>query len=220
MRRAAVLLGPLLLMLAAAAPAFAHVTVSAPGATRGGSDQLITFRVPVEENRATVKLAVSLPSTTPIASVAVLPMPGWTHSEVTSKLAKPIVTDDGDITSAVTRVTWTATAGGLRPGEFGEFTILAGQLPDVATLTFGALQTYSDGSVVRWIETAAPGSSAEPEHPAPTLTLAAAGESAQRARPSSSSSSGSTTADVLSIVAVVLAAGALGLAVVNRARRT
>jgi uncharacterized protein len=220
MRRAAVLLGPLLLMLAAAAPAFAHVTVSAPGATRGGSDQLITFRVPVEENRATVKLAVSLPSTTPIASVAVLPMPGWTHSEVTSKLAKPIVTDDGDITTAVTRVTWTATAGGLRPGEFGEFTILAGQLPDVATLTFGALQTYSDGSVVRWIETAAPGSSAEPEHPAPTLTLAAAGESAQRARPSSSSSSGSTTADVLSIVAVVLAAGALGLAVVNRARRT
>jgi uncharacterized protein len=147
-------------------------------------------------------------------------MPGWTHSEVTSKLAKPIVTDDGDITTAVTRVTWTATAGGLRPGEFGEFTILAGQLPDVATLTFGALQTYSDGSVVRWIETAAPGSSAEPEHPAPTLTLAAAGESAQRARPSSSSSSGSTTADVLSIVAVVLAAGALGLAVVNRARRT
>ncbi|WP_446218541.1 DUF1775 domain-containing protein [Micromonospora sp. IBHARD004] len=41
----------------------------------------------------------------------------------------------------------------------------------VAAITLGeALQTYSDGDVVRWIEE--PTSGAEPEHPAPVLKLA------------------------------------------------
>jgi uncharacterized protein len=205
------LLLALALVFLIATPAYGHVTVSAPGATRGGSDQIITFRVPVEEMKATVKLTIALPTSTPIASVDVLPVPGWTHTEVTTKLATPIKTDDGEITSAVSRITWTATAGGLKPGEFGEFTILAGQLPDAASLTFGAVQTYSDGSVVRWIESPAPGSKAEPEHPAPTLSLAAA------AKPAKSSSSSSS--DVLSIVALILAALALALGVVTRARQ-
>lgn len=38
-----------------------------------------------------------------------------------------------------------------------------------------AIQTYSDGTVVSWIEVPAAGSSAEPEHPAPTSQLVAAG---------------------------------------------
>lgn len=40
-------------------------------------------------------------------------------------------------------------------------------------LVFKALQTYSDGDTVRWIDDPAPGT--EPEHPAPVLTLAPAG---------------------------------------------
>ena len=161
-------------LLVLAAPAFAHVTVSAPGATRGGSDQEITFRVPVEKAVNTVGLKVALPTDTPIAGVEVQAMPGWTHTEKSTKLATPIHTDDGDITEAVSEIDWTAQQGqGLKPGEFGAFTILAGQLPDAPTLTFKAIQTYADGSSVAWIETAAPGSSAAPEHPAPVLTLAA-----------------------------------------------
>src|ERR1700761_2728350 len=85
-----------------AAAASAHVTVSAPGATRGGSDQEITFRVPVEKNADTVGLKVALPTDTPIASVDVEPVAGWTHRQTTTKLSTPIVTDDGDITEAVT----------------------------------------------------------------------------------------------------------------------
>lgn len=38
-------------------------------------------------------------------------------------------------------------------------------------MTFKALQTYSDGEVVRWIETSEPGQ-AEPAKPAPVLHLA------------------------------------------------
>jgi uncharacterized protein YcnI len=214
-------------LIVLAVPASAHVTVTAPGATSGGSDQEITFRVPVERELDTVGLQVLLPADTPIAAVEVQAMPGWTHIQKTVKLAKPITTDDGDITEAVSEIDWTAATGqGLKPGEFGAFTIIAGQLPDVSTLTFKAIQRYSDGSEAKWIETAAPGSNAQPEHPAPVLTLAAAAPPASSASASaaaSASQSGGKASNtgpiVLSIVALVVAAVALGLGVVSRARR-
>lgn len=215
-------------LLVLAAPAFAHVTVSAPGATRGSSDQEITFRVPVEADVDTVGLKVALPTGTPIASVEVQAMAGWTHTEKTTKLTKPIKTDDGDITEAVAEITWTAKAGqGVKPGEYGAFTIIAGLLPDAPTLTFKAIQTYADGSSVAWIETAAPGSSAQAEHPAPVLTLAAGtatgqqGTSAAAATAQPAAEKADNTGPVvLSIIALVLGAAALGLGVVTRARGT
>ena len=196
-------------MLALAAPAFAHVTVGAPGAARGGSDAVITFRVPTESDTAsTTGLQVRLPTDTPIADVLVRPTPGWTHTQQTIKLAKPISTDDGDITEAVAQIDWTATAGGIKPGEFGEFVVMAGQLPDAPQLTFKAVQIYSDGSRTSWTEMPAPGSTAEPEHPAPSLDLAPA-PTAPAAK--SSASSSQTGAVILGSVAlaVAVAAGAL-----------
>ena len=44
-------------------------------------------------------------------------------------------------------------------------------------MVFKALQTYSSGEVVRWIEEPAEGAE-EPEHPAPQITLVAAEEEA------------------------------------------
>jgi uncharacterized protein len=204
-------------LFALAGPALAHVTVSAPGAVRGGSDQEITFRVPVEKKVNTVGLTVALPLATPLAGVLVSPMAGWDATTRTTKLAKPITTDDGEITSAVSQITWRATGKGLKPGEYGEFTMLAGQLPDTATITFRALQRYADGSTVAWNQVAAPGSSAEPQNPAPVLTLANASSSSD-APAAKSSSSSDTGPVVLSIVALVVAAGALGFAFVTRAR--
>jgi len=207
-----------------AVPAWAHVTVSAPGATRGGSNQLITFRVPVEKNVPTTGVTVALPTNTPITSVDVLPLAGWTHTEKTVKLARPVHTDDGDITEAVSQVSWKAQDGGLKPGEFGEFTIIAGQLPDVASLTFATIQTYKDGSVVRWNEHAAPGT-AEPENPAPVLDLAAPHASGDDPATSTATavaapkSASNTAPIVLAIIALVVAAAALGVAVVGNARR-
>jgi periplasmic copper chaperone A len=211
-------------LLALAVPASAHVTVSAPGATRGGADQEITFRVPVEEDVDTVGLKLALPTDTPIASVEVQAIPGWTHTEKTTKLTTPVHTDDGDITEAVSEIDWTARPGqGLKPGEFGAFTIIAGQLPDARTLTFKAIQVYADKTSVSWIETAAPGSTDEPEHPAPTLQLAAssAGSSAPApvaAASSSDSKTSNTGPVVLSIIALIVAAAALSLGIVSRAR--
>jgi uncharacterized protein len=203
------------LLFAWAAPAGAHVTVTAPGAAPGGTDQEITFRVPVEEDVDTIGLELALPTDTPIASVLVAPVPGWTHAEKTVRLAQPIVTDDGNIDSAVAEIDWRAGPGhGLHPGEFGEFTIIAGRLPDVSSLTFKAIQLYSDGSQVAWTQTQAPGSTAQLVHPAPVLTLAAAPAS----RPATSSGSHDAAAVALAIAALVTAAAALGVTVVTRAR--
>ena len=68
-------------------------------------------------------------------------------------------------------ITWTATDAGLAPGQFDLFTISAGPLPtNTSKLTFKAIQTYSDGTTVNWIQATVKGAP-EPEHPAPVLTL-------------------------------------------------
>src|SRR5690348_11223597 len=105
-RGAAITLALGIAAVATATAASAHVTVSGAGATPGGSDQVITFRVPTESATAsTVALQVKLPTDTPIASVLVQPVPGWSDKVSTVKLTKPIVTDDGNITEAVSTIT-------------------------------------------------------------------------------------------------------------------
>jgi uncharacterized protein YcnI len=221
-RTAAAALGAALVgLFVLAGPAAAHVTVTAPGARPGGSDQEISFRVPVEENSATVAFTVVFPTDHPIASVLVSPVAGWRHTDKTARLSTPVKTDDGDITTAVSQITWTAERGhGLQPGEVGIFTVLAGQLPDVHELVFRAVQTYASGDVVRWIEQPAPGSSAAPEHPAPVLRLGAAptDASAPHSADTSASSSSDRGPTILSIAALAVAAAALGIALVSRAK--
>jgi diadenosine tetraphosphatase ApaH/serine/threonine PP2A family protein phosphatase len=67
------------------------------------------------------------------------------------------------VTEAVAKVVW--TGGKIAPGQFEEFDVAMGPLPeDTDQLVFKALRTYDDGEVVRWIDTAAAGAP-EPEHP-------------------------------------------------------
>ena len=59
----------------------------------------------------------------------------------------------------------------IKPGSFDEFEFTAGKMPtDKTSLLFPAIQTYSDGKVVSWIEPKVEGA-AEPEKPAPVLDL-------------------------------------------------
>ena len=154
-----------------ALPASAHVTVHGTDAVSGGDDAEIVFRVPNEEATPTTKLEIVLPADKPIAGVYAENKPGWTFTVKSTKLATPIKTDDGDITTAVVDVIWTATAGGIPVGGYDDFTLAAGHLPDTESITFKALQTYKNGDVVRWIET-----DQEAEHPAPVLELGTASE--------------------------------------------
>ena len=158
-----------------AGPAAAHVSVSAPEAEPGGFATL-TFSVPNERSDAsTTKVQVTMPEDAPLAFVSVEPVPGWTVDVQKSPLDQPIDAEGEEVTEAVSSVTW--SGGTIGDGQFQQFVISAGPLPgDADSLAFPAIQTYSDGQEVRWIEDTPPGGE-EPEHPAPVLELAAASDS-------------------------------------------
>src|SRR3954453_21719433 len=163
-----------LLLLAVASPAFAHVVISPPSAPKG-SDALLTFVAANEQDDAsTTKIKVTFPQDHPIAEALTTPMAGWTAKVTTKSVTTPIKTDEGEINEAVDTVTWTATAGGFKAGEFGSFAVSVG-LPDADSLVFKVVQTYSNGDTVDWVDASVPGGD-EPEHPAPVLTLTAGGD--------------------------------------------
>jgi uncharacterized protein YcnI len=141
-----------------AAPARAHVKVTADHTWRGGV-AIITFEVPNESETGspTTALSVTLPNVT---SAHTEVMPGWTAQL------------DHDIAAGVFRsVTWTATApnAGIPADQFALFRVEV-TLPDSDTASFPTTQIYADGKVVHWDQPTLPGGG-EPEHPAPMLTL-------------------------------------------------
>jgi uncharacterized protein YcnI len=171
LRAAAIAAVSTLVLAGAATSASAHVTVSSPDAKPGGYAKLV-FRVPTEsDDTSTTKLVVSLPKDKPFAHVGAQVKDGWKVEKKTEKLPTPVKVGDVTLSEAVTTVTWTATAAGIPPNDFDEFALSVGRLPEgVDSLSFPADQTYSDGEVVKWSEVGGD----EPEHPAPTLKLAAA----------------------------------------------
>jgi uncharacterized protein YcnI len=229
MKRLALVTGAVLIaVLGFAAPAAAHVTVNPTEATQGGYARL-AFRVPNESDTAsTTKLEVVLPEDAPVASVSTMPVAGWTVAVEKRTVNPPVEVHGSQVSEVVAKITWTAAAGGgVKPGEFQEFPVSMGPLPDVAKMVFKTLQTYSDGNVSRWIEEPVEGA-AEPEQPAPVLTLTAA--SAATASPSAAAASGSSGSDsdsdvlpiALAIIGLVAGLGGLvlgGLAFA-RSRRT
>jgi len=191
------------LALVVPASASAHVTLQ-PEEAAAGDFTVLDVRVPNErDDAATTKVEVQLPSGFVFASYQ--PVPGWSVEVKQQKLAKPVKTDDGELTSEVREMIWTADgkAAGVQPGQFQDFPISV-QIPGEAgdTLTFKALQTYDDGEVVRWI--GAP----ESEHPAPQVAVTEGSEEHGEAAASESSDSDSASKG-LGIAALVI--GALGL---------
>jgi uncharacterized protein YcnI len=218
------------MVVAWAVPASAHVTLHSTDAVQGGSDALIVVRVPNEEDAATTDgVEVDFPLDAPLLNLLVEPTPGWTFQVTQSNLPKPVTTDDGTFTQVVSKVVW--SGGSIPVGGFEDFALDVSTLPTVPALEVKAIQTYSNGDVVRWIDDPAPAGQPEPDHPAPTLDLAppggSAGASTTTAAPSPSSPTTAVaaapgvsatgvarTSDVnraktLSVVAIVL--GVLGL---------
>ncbi|MCF6522124.1 YcnI family protein [Streptomyces sp. JJ36] len=160
-------------VLTLAGPAAAHVTVDPDQAERGGYST-VTFKVPNERDDAsTVRLEVAFPTDQPLASVMPQPVPGWDVQVTRSALDEPVERHGRQFDEAVTRITW--TGGEIEPGQFQQFPVSLGPLPEKADrLVFKALQTYDSDEIVRWIEE--PKEGAEPEHPAPVLQLTAPAE--------------------------------------------
>lgn len=163
-----------LALLVPAETASAHVKVH-PDSTTSGSYAQLTFRVPNESATAgTVKLEVTLPQDHPLTSVSTTPVAGWSVTVTKAKLPTPVVVRGATITEAPRTVTWTAEKGTeVHPGEYQDFSISVGPLPQPGTLVLPAIQTYSDGTVVRWTDQSVQGQ-AEPEHPAPSFVVTSA----------------------------------------------
>ncbi len=156
--------------LVLAAVAQAHVTVH-PNALPAGGFTMVNVQVPNERPKPTTKVDVQLPHG--ILFLSYQPVAGWKAKVTYRKLTKPVELFGEKFTVEAGEVTWTATAGGLRPGQIVAFPISI-RVPDGkkgTVLTFKALQTYRGGEVVRWI--GAPSS----ETPAPQVVLRGANDS-------------------------------------------
>jgi periplasmic copper chaperone A len=207
-------------VLLLAGPALAHVTIT-PDSVPAGSTTVLTFHVPNEEARAdTTGVDIQIPTAHPIAQLLVKPIPGWTSSVRTVTLPKPLVTDDGQFSQAVSEVIW--SGGKILPGQFQDFAVSADSLPDgVSQLTFKAIQTYSNGDVVRWIDLQQPGQPA-PDHPAPVLKLTTATATGVTPVATTATSAGSGpdgTTRALAIAGLLAGLLALALALVGLRRR-
>jgi len=191
-------------VLAVPAAAEAHVTVQ-PDSAAAGAFTVENVRVPNERDDAsTVKVDLQLPHGFVFASYE--PKPGWKVTMTKAKLAKPIQTDDGPIDEEVRRITFTGHGrdGKIAPGQFMDFA-LSVQIPGTPgdKLTFKALQTYSNGEVVRWIDA--------PDSDTPASIVTVTGDSAKpaAAAPPARSEGGGGASKGLGVAALLV--GALGL---------
>jgi hypothetical protein len=200
-----------------AGPALAHVEVSADKTQAGATDVTLTFTGEAENPNAGIKTErVVLPEGIAPTDVTLVKAPaGWTFARRA----------DG------------FTVGGkeLKTGTDAVWSVKIAKLPaDATRLSFKTLETYGDGEVDRWIEIQEPGQ-AEPDHPAPLLTLKPAASTAPatpstaaaivpsaaattaQAEPASKSSGGSTWW-IWVVVLVVPVAVAVAIALRRRGR--
>jgi uncharacterized protein YcnI len=207
-----------------ASQASAHVTLTSYEPVVQGSFAKIGISVPNERPDAgTVKLAVQMPEDQPMAFVSVQPKPGWDVATTTRKLDPPVEGEGTTISEVVDTITWTATGENqIAPGQFDMFWISVGAVPSDATeLVFPAIQTYSSGEEVAWIQPV-PASGEEPEHPAPTVAVVPATDAGTGTRAAASDDSDS---NALAIVALVIGAlglivGATGIVLARKARQS
>jgi uncharacterized protein YcnI len=181
-------------LLTGTASASAHVRADADNVTPGQT-AVVTFRVPGESEKGalTTQLKIELPD---VASARTEVMSGWT-----ARLDRNVETG----TSSA--VTWTAAPGtGISPDQFALFRISLKlpEGPDTKAVSFPATQTYSDGTVVRWDQPPL-SDGAEPEYPAPVLTLS----EAKTAAASTTDNSARWLAGGALTIAVLAVAGSL-----------
>jgi uncharacterized protein YcnI len=192
-RAAAAAAAALVLAGATAAAASAHITV-VPARAKPGQTATVAFRVVNERDAAsTNRVQIFLPAGQPLATVTVKPHPGWTSQVLKTG-------------AAVSEIDWTATRPHAAIGgeTTQDFLVTLGPLPKADRIVFKALQTYSDGQIVRWIQEP----TAEADRPAPALALSAAG----RLPADKSGKSGSSSIAFAALAAALVVAMGAGLA--------
>jgi uncharacterized protein YcnI len=146
-----------LVLIALATPAAAHVVVLPATSTAGGWERY-SLLVPTESDSPTVRVVLKLPLG--IEIVAIEAKPGWDARH-----------DPFPLGAAT--LTW--TGGRIPKGQMLSFDFMAWNPTTARTLTWEATQWYEDGASERW------GGAGDDEHHASTTTLAA-GDGAGTAR--------------------------------------
>lgn len=190
--------------LALAGPAHAHVTLQPKQAPADGYTRL-DVRVPNESDEAsTEKVRLQFPPG--FHAVRHEPIDGWRVKVKMRELDEPVELHGEQISEEVAELSFTARDGeGIGPGEFRDFG-LSLRIPDKpnSTLTFKALQTYSDGEVVRWI------GPPDSEKPAARVEIISAAETHGTQTKSAVPAAAVTDDDSAPSTALVIAALVLG----------
>jgi periplasmic copper chaperone A len=216
------IVGAVVAALTFAPTAAAHVTLQPPEAPAGGFTRF-DVRVPNErDNASTTKVVVQMPPG--FLSVSTEPVPGWDAELTMRRLDEPVEEFGEQVTEEVGRITFTADgeASAIQPGQFQDFG-LSLRVPEGrpgTMLTFKALQTYSNGEVVRWI------GPPDSEEPAPQVELTP-GEEEEAAAPAAEEPAAPAATEEdddgngLAIAALIVGAAGLatGLAALFLSRR-
>jgi len=160
-----IVFGAALTVAALAAPAWAHVQVTATPGSPGATDAILKITAAGESGTAgTSKLNVVADPAIPADQVTLVSGPtGWTVTPGT---------DGGFMLSGPA----------LAKGTDADLSVKVKQLPNAPQVTFKVVQTYSDGQVVRWIELAGPDGK-EPDNPASIVKLTPGAASAVSPKP-------------------------------------
>jgi YD repeat-containing protein len=201
-------------MLTAGA-AFAHVEIEREGEVTAQGVVNAKLSVPNESQTNTTKtIELVFPESPKLTTATAEDANGFTAT----------VNKDG--AGNITSITW--TGGTITGDDKAELPLSLGDFPAVSqNAEFKALQSYDDGSVVRWIEPTTAGGE-EPEHPAPVLYVK--GEppeehddggavTTQHSDADDSHDDGMSTGAVVAIVLGVIIVIALVVFLVMRSRR-
>lgn len=162
-----------------ASPAAADVTATPSEATRGDGAK-VTFQLPEERPGAyTTKIELVAPEANPVAEIYPMSADEWAPQITMRKLAQPIPGLHGlPISEATASITWTRFTGAPKPGAVTEVAVSMGPMPQQGNqVVFTLVQTYSDGTVVRWADPPAAEGGPKPAHPAVVVKLV--GQAAQ-----------------------------------------
>ncbi|MEV5629916.1 YcnI family protein [Micromonospora tulbaghiae] len=144
----------------------AGVTVTtSPAQVRQGDAIELAVLVPADRpGTRTTRIELTMPADAPIGEVYPLSVPDWAPTITTRTLDQPVpgmhAAELNQVTHAVSWLRMPGTGTGPARLPLG-----MGPMPATDRLTFTVVQTYDDGTVVRWADPAGGA------HPAPTVEL-------------------------------------------------
>ncbi|MEU4790088.1 YcnI family protein [Micromonospora tulbaghiae] len=144
----------------------AGVTVTtSPAQVRRGDAIELSVLVPADRpGTRTTRIELTMPADAPIGEVYPLSVPDWAPTITTRTLDQPVpgmhAAELNQVTHAVSWLRMPGTGTGPARLPLG-----MGPMPATDRLTFTVVQTYDDGTVVRWADPAGGA------HPAPTVEL-------------------------------------------------